>query len=57
MLFDKYPLVINPRLAALIGLNEAIILQQVHYWIKLNEEDKKNFEEGRWPAPINYTTF
>lgn len=26
-------LVINPRLAKLIGLNEAIILQQIHYWI------------------------
>lgn len=26
-------LVINPQLAKLIGLNEAIILQQIHYWI------------------------
>lgn len=26
-------LVINPKLAKLIGLNEAIILQQIHYWI------------------------
>ena len=30
-------LVINPKLAKLIGLNEAIILQQIHYWI-----DNKN---------------
>ena len=48
LLFDKHPLVVNPSLAALIGLNEAIVLQQVHYWLKHNEEADKNFEEGRY---------
>ncbi len=33
LLFDFRPIVINPKLAAQIGLNEAIILQQLKYWI------------------------
>ena len=33
LLFIERPLVVNPRLAAAIGLNEAIVLQQLHYWI------------------------
>lgn len=32
-LFDGTPLVIIPELATRIGLNEAIILQQIHYWL------------------------
>lgn len=37
LLFKFRPLVVNPELATLIGLNEAIILQQINYW--LNETD------------------
>lgn len=33
LLFDEDLLVIQPKVAAAIGLGEAIILQQVHYWI------------------------
>lgn len=33
LLFKYRPLVINPELAARIGLNEAIILQQINYWL------------------------
>lgn len=33
LLYTKNPLVINPELAAAIGLNEAIILQQMRYWL------------------------
>lgn len=33
LLFDESPLVILPSLAKMIGLNESIILQQIHYWI------------------------
>ena len=33
LLIDDHPLVIIPRLAALIGLDEAIVLQQVRYWL------------------------
>lgn len=35
LLFNKEDiLLVNRRLAALIGLNEAIVVQQIHYWIK-----------------------
>lgn len=35
LLFNKEDiLLVNRRLAALIGLNEAIVLQQIHYWLK-----------------------
>lgn len=33
ILFDEQPLVIAPSLAGLVGLNESIILQQLHYWL------------------------
>lgn len=33
LLIHEPPLVISPSLACAIGLNEAIILQQVHYWL------------------------
>ncbi|OME80083.1 hypothetical protein BK120_19780 [Paenibacillus sp. FSL A5-0031] len=33
LLLDEYPLLVYPRLACLIGLNESIILQQFHYWL------------------------
>ena len=33
-LFDENPLVIQPQLANVLGLNEAIILQQMNYWLK-----------------------
>ena len=34
LLIQEPPLQVLPTLAHLIGLNEAIILQQVHYWIQ-----------------------
>ena len=34
LLFNKDEiLIVNRRLAAIVGLNEAIVLQQVHYWV------------------------
>lgn len=54
LLFDKPPLVIFPELAEAIGLNEAIILQQVNYWVFENSEKKKNFRDGYY---WSYNTF
>ena len=34
LLIDDYPILVLPKLATEIGLNEAIILQQIHYWLK-----------------------
>jgi hypothetical protein len=46
-MFDKHPLVIDKKLAKIIGLNQAMILQQVHYWLELNKKNKINFHENR----------
>lgn len=45
MLFNFRPLVINPELATRIGLNEAIVLQQVNYWI--NDKEQGIIHSGR----------
>lgn len=45
MLFNFRPLVINPELATRIGLNEAIVLQQVNYWI--NDKEQGVIHAGR----------
>lgn len=34
ILFDEQPLIIPTSLAKIIGLNESIILQQLHYWLQ-----------------------
>lgn len=38
----------HAELACEIGANEAIALQQVHYWLKINEKADKNFREGKY---------
>lgn len=45
LLFNFRPLVINPQLAERIGLNEAIVLQQLKYW--LNETASGVDHDGR----------
>lgn len=45
LLFDEPPLVVSPTLAALLGLNEAIVLQQFNYWLK---RSNKQFEGYTW---------
>jgi hypothetical protein len=43
LLFDEPPLVVSPTLACAIGLQEAIVLQQIHYW----SSHSKCLHEGR----------
>ena len=45
LLIHEPPLQVLPSLAEKIGLNEAIVLQQIHYW--LNPAHNKNFINGR----------
>lgn len=60
LLYDEHPLIVNPTLARLIGLNESIVLQQVHYWIEIESKSKdievieKHYHDGRWYV---YNTF
>jgi len=46
--YDIEPKVINTRLACLVGLNEAILLQQFHYWTEKNKSKAKNFYDGQF---------
>ena len=51
LLVNEYPLVVLPTLAAKIGLNEAIMLQQIQYWISHPKAIQK---KGR---PWHYDTY
>ena len=44
LLIDEYPLLIPPTLAKEIGLNEAIVLQQVHFWLT----KEKQYKDGKF---------
>lgn len=48
ILYDEKPLVISPKLARTIGLNEAIIVQQIHYWLQVHEQNGSNYYDGRY---------
>lgn len=45
LLIDDYPIQVLPKLAEEIGLNEAIILQQMHYWLNAS---KHQFDGKKW---------
>jgi hypothetical protein len=48
LLINESPLTFQPSLAVAIGLNEAIVLQQVHYWIT-NTKNKGYEQDGfKW---------
>ena len=46
LLINEHPQMFIPSLAKKIGLNEAIVLQQIHYWTELNKASDKNFKDG-----------
>ena len=57
LLLDSQPLVVIPELATILGLNEAIILQQVHYWLVNNEKAGRNFEDGYYWTYGSYASW
>ncbi|MDN6162330.1 MAG: DNA replication protein DnaD, partial [Atopostipes sp.] len=46
LLINEYPLLVLPNLAKEIGLNEAIFIQQLHYW--LNGKSAKVKDGKKW---------
>lgn len=50
LLIDDKPVMVLPKLAEAIGINKAIVLQQIHYWIVTYEEADKerHHREGKW---------
>lgn len=49
-LMDDPPLVVSPKLATLIGINPAHILQQLHFLLQVTEKNETNynFVDGFW---------
>ena len=47
-LFDEQPIIANKTLAREIGLNEALILQQINYWIEINKKSGNNYYDRRY---------
>ncbi|HDZ3345894.1 TPA: DnaD domain protein [Staphylococcus aureus] len=45
LLIDDYPIQVLPKLAEAIGLNEAIVLQQIHYWLN---NSKHKYDGKTW---------
>jgi len=50
LLINESPLQVLPSLAEEIGLNEAIALQQLHYWVSHNQKqgNPHHFHDARW---------
>ena len=46
LLLDEYPLIILPSLALEVGLEEAVVLQQVHFWLESGQGAEA--EGQRW---------
>jgi hypothetical protein len=48
LLIIEHPLLVLPSLANAIGLNEAIILQQIHYWSEINRKKNNNLKDDHF---------
>lgn len=49
LLFNEEPITINKLAANVLGLNEAIVVQQIHYWLNINEKAKRNvYDDKVW---------
>ncbi|MBL8066343.1 MAG: hypothetical protein JNM34_10865 [Chthonomonadaceae bacterium] len=52
LLIDEPPLQVLPTLGVRIGLNAAIVIQQIHYWLtniqRSAKKDDMHFFDGRW---------
>ena len=47
-LFDEQPILANKALARELGLNEALVMQQINYWIEINKRSVKNYHDGKY---------
>lgn len=48
LLIDDEPLQVLPKLAVAIGLDEAIVVQQLHYWLNPKRKSGKIINGRRW---------
>ena len=47
-LIDEPPLLVQPSLARALGLADAVVVQQIHYWLMENARHERNFINGRY---------
>ncbi|TQO55615.1 hypothetical protein [Paraclostridium bifermentans] len=47
LLFNEEPITINRLAANVLGLNEAIVVQQIHYWLNINEKANINIYDDK----------
>lgn len=49
-LMDEQPINFYPHLAEILGVNEAIVLQQIWFYINVNRqnESERHFHDGKW---------
>ncbi|MGD1152874.1 MAG: hypothetical protein ABR911_08395 [Syntrophales bacterium] len=47
LLLDESPLIIQPSLAARIGLEAAVVLQQIHYLLRIKQQQNRHIIDGR----------
>ena len=47
LLYDESPLTFSPTIASALGLNAAIVLQQLHYWLCKNQQSMTNIRDGK----------
>jgi len=52
LLIDEYPLIVLPSLAMRIGVSQAIVLQQIHFWCETNkrQNNPRYYKDGYWWA-------
>lgn len=53
-LWNEKPLIVNTDLALKVGLHEAIVLQQIHFWCQVNRKKRQNYYDGHY---WTYNTF
>lgn len=46
LLYDEAPIAISPTLARVFGLNAAVFLQQVHYWIEQKKQHGSRYQDS-----------
>lgn len=56
LLINEYPLLVLPKLAQEVGLNEAIVLQHIHYLVRDFEKVRsgENFKDGHYWVSNTY---
>lgn len=54
LFISKNILIVDSDLANMLGINKAVILQQIHYWTEKNEELGRNLKDGHYWV---YNTF